>query len=99
MEIRFNAPQATQEQCSKGAEAAHEVLQASGLSALAARNAFAEVVGAATGQREAGLPPSPATVRAARAWNAAFDAAMRACYGSVVHPFLAHLEIAGEGSP
>lgn len=97
MEVRFIARDATPQQRVLGGQAAQAVLQASGLSPLAARNAFAEVVDAARGARHPDAMPSPATVRAARVWSLAFDAAVRACFGRVVRPFLADLDIAEEG--
>jgi hypothetical protein len=97
MEVRFIARDATPQQRVRGGQAARAVLQASGLSPLAARNAFAEVVGAARGVSGPDAVPSPASVRAARVWSLAFDAAVRACFGRVVRPLMADLDIAEEG--
>lgn len=98
MQVRFIARDVTPQQRALGGQAAWAVLQASGLSPLAARNAFAEVIGAAQGARHSDTVPSPATVRAARVWAQAFDAAIQACFGRMVRPFLADLEIAEDGA-
>ncbi|KQP35489.1 hypothetical protein [Pseudorhodoferax sp. Leaf274] len=89
MEVRFNAPLATQAQCTEGAQAARAVFEASGLSPLAARNAFTQVQG-----NDEAEQPSPATVRAARTWSRACDAAVRACFGASPRPPQADLDVA-----
>ena len=76
MKVRFDCALATPAQCSEGTQAACAVFEAAGLSPLAARNAFAEVSGAAACDM-----PSPASVRAARTWSRAVEAAVHACFG------------------